>query len=228
MSCSQFQLWIVSDSAEGRRLAAEHAAECDRCAGILSGHLELQEQVASWREASEVPAHLEDRIRGALAGMTLRPLADRRSSEAGAAPRRGRAALWIGLAASFLIGIGLGWLQFSWGPQAPEQTRRLLAASDVEMAREVEHTQERTIAQLEQEVAPILARARNADLAAHEAAVLLEYRNRIASLNVAIDDVRGFVDENPGHPRARTMLQDAYREKTQLLREVLALEERSS
>jgi len=228
MSCGQFQLWVVSNSAEDRRLAEEHAAECDRCAEILRGHLDLQEQVASWREASAAPANLEDRISLALDGLTVRPLADRQSPETGTTPRRGHSVIWIGLAASFLIGIGLGWLQLSWGPQAPEQTRRLLAASDLEVARETEHTQVQTIAQLEKEVAPIFARVRNANLAAHQAAVLLEYRNRIASLNVAIDDVRGFVDENPGHPRARTMLQDAYREKTELLREVLALEERSS
>lgn len=228
MSCREFTVWVVSDDLADRQRAVEHAANCPGCARILSGHQALQDRATFWGQQVRAPEHLEDKIRQAIAevprGATPRPI-ERTRSDPGA---KFRARLWLALAASFLIGIGLGIFKLPVRSEGPQETRLLLAAPDLRIAEAEEKAQIRAILDLEARVDRILARASETELATHQAARLMEYRTRIANLDVTIDDVRGFVDQNPGHPRARTLLMEAYKEKKQILREVLALEERSS
>lgn len=228
MSCREFTVWVVSDDQADRQRAAEHAARCPECAGVLSGHQALQDRAIFWRERAEAPKHLEDRIRQAVveASSGTVPRSLERTSSTGGTKLRAR--LWLALAASFLIGIGLGVFKLPARSEGPQETRHLLAATDLKIAQAEESAQIRAIFDLETRAEVILARANETALATHQAARLMEYRTRIANLDVTIDDVRGFVDQNPGHPRARALLLEAYKEKKQILREVLALEERSS
>lgn len=231
MSCSNFQIWVVSDDLDDRRQAEEHAASCKECAQILSGHEALRGAVAVWVEQDEAPANLEEKVRSRIAEMVRAPVVpipiNTGRLESGSAWTRRRSTLWIALAASFLLGIGLGVFRLPATSQAPTQTRRLLDASALQIAEQEEAAHVKSIAGLEAQVDSILARARDKELASHQAARLMEYGSRIATLDVTIDDVRGFVEQNPGHPRARTMLLDAYKEKRNVLREVIALEEKS-
>jgi len=227
VSCSSFQLWVVSDDREDRRRAEEHAAGCPDCQRILIGQQALRDRMASWIEGQEAPGHLEEKVRVRIAESARRPAV---GSMVAAAPERSKrkSKLWLALAASFLVGIGLGVFKLPAESEAPMETRRLLDATSLEIARQEEAAHERVISVLEEQVAPILARARDKELATHRAARLMEYRTRIATLDGTIEDVRGFVEQNPGHPRARTLLLDAYKEKSEVLREVIAREERSS
>ena len=187
----------------------------------------MQDRVTFWRESAEAPDHLEARIRRALAAVEIdlesRPV-ETMSSESGT---RLRSWLWLALAASFLVGIGLGIFKLPARSEGPQETRVLLAATDLKIAKAEERAQVRVISDLETQADRILDGASESGLATHKAARLMEYRTRIANLDVTIDDVRSFVDQNPGHPRARTLLMEAYKQKKQILREVLALEERS-
>lgn len=227
MSCSSFQHWVVSDDREDRRRAEEHAAVCADCRRVLVGHQALRDQVATWIESQEAPVRLEEAVRIRVAEAARRPVV---GHVVAAPPPRSkrRSRLWIALAASFLLGIGLGVFKLPAESGAPAETRRLLDATSLEIARQEEVAQRRAISQLEEQVAPILAKANDRELASHLAARLMEYRTRIAMLDGTISDVQGFVEQNPGHPRARTMLLDAYKEKKEVLREVIAREERSS
>ena len=227
MSCSSFQLWVVSDDADDRRLAEEHAAVCTECRQILVGQQILRDRVSEWVDVVELPEHLEAGIRESIAEVARRPVVGTRADTSAGKPKA-RSKLWIALAASFLLGIGLGVFKIPAAGDAPQQTRRLLDAGALEIAEEEEAAQRRAISNLEERVEPILAGARDKEVASRKAARLMEFSSRLAALNVAIDDVRGFVQKNPGHPRARTMLLDAYKEKKDVLREVIALEERSS
>lgn len=227
MSCSKFRLWVVADDREDLRSAAEHAEGCPDCRQILMGQQALRDRVSEWIERAQAPEDLEEKVRSRIAEVTRRPVVGIRVTTDSQKPRK-RSKLWIALAASFLLGIGLGVFKLPANSEAPLETRRLLDAGALEIAQQEEAAQKRAISELEEQVAPILARASDKELATHRAARLMEYRTRLATLNVTIDDVRGFVHQNPGHPRARTMLLDAYKEKRQVLREVIALEERSS
>ena len=74
---------------------------------------------------------------------------------------------------------------------------------------------------------PVLAAASNPQTPPQRAAKLFAFRDRLAFLDTTIDDVHGFILDNPGNAGARSLLLSAYQEKTDVLREVLALEERS-
>lgn len=227
MSCSAFQLWVVSDDRDDRLRAEEHAARCPDCQQILVGQQALRDRVATWAETYEAPAHLEDSVRQSIAKSSRRPVVGR-VVVATPEKAKGRSKLWLALAASFVVGIGLGVFKLPASSEAPVETRRLLDATSLEIARQEEAAQRRVISELEEQVAPILARASDKELPTYRAARLMEYRTRIATLDGTIEDVRGFVEQNPGHPRARTLLLDAYKEKREVLRELIAREERSS
>ena len=227
MSCAEFATWVVSDDLEDRQKSVDHAAVCSDCAEILSGQQALQDRVTFWRESAAAPDHLEDRIRRALVAVEADPEARpvrAMSSESGTSLR---SRLWLALAASFLVGIGLGIFKLPARSEGPQETKVLLAATDLKIAKAEERSQVRVISDLEVQADRILDGASETGLATHQAARLMEYRTRIDNLDVTIDDVRSFVDQNPGHPRARTLLMEAYKQKKQILREVLALEERS-
>ncbi|MGB3563390.1 MAG: hypothetical protein WBH85_15750 [Thermoanaerobaculia bacterium] len=228
MSCGQFDLWIVSDDPADRERALIHAADCPRCGEIASGQERLAGVAETWREAVEAPAKLEDRIRLALGGAIAEPDIIPEVTDAVEESESGRwSLLWAALAASFLVGAAIGLFQFRLAPNAPEEARNLLVADQLEAAREVEREQVRAITTLERAVAPVLARARDPQLTSRRASRLFEYSDRLAFLDSTIADAQSFVSQNPGHAGARNVLLAAYRDKTDVLREVLALEERS-
>ena len=70
----------------------------------------------------------------------------------------------------------------------------------------------------------MLARAGDPALPPREAQLLLSYRDRLRFLDRTVAEVDGFLAQNPNHAQARTVLLAAYVEKTEVLREVLALE----
>ena len=228
MSCGQFDLWIVSDDPADRERALIHAAGCPRCGEIARGQEWLAGEAEGWREDVEAPAELEDRIRLALGGALAEPDIVAEVTAGGEESESGRwSLLWGALAASFLVGAAIGLFQFRLAPSAPEEARTLLVADQLDAAREVEREQVRAIATLERKVAPVLARAREPQITSRRASRLFEFRDRLAFLDSTIADAQSFVSQNPGHAGARNVLLDAYREKTDVLREVLALEERS-
>lgn len=228
MSCGQFDLWIVSDDPADRERALIHAAGCPRCGEIASGQEWLAGEAESWREGVEAPVELEDQIRLALGGALAEPDIVAEVTDDEETPAPGRWSLvWGALAASFLVGAAIGLFQFRLAPSAPDEARTLLVADQLDAAREVEREQLKAIATLEQRVAPVLARAREPEITSRRASRLFEYRDRLAFLDSTIADAKSFVGRNPGHAGARNVLLDAYREKTDVLREVLALEERS-
>lgn len=227
MSCQMFEVRVVSDDAEERRWAEEHAVDCARCRAVLEGHLLVRDRVADWARQTEAPPELEARVRRSFRAAVRTP-AVASAPPAGARSQRRRSPLWIALAASFLLGIGLVFFQLPGNAEAPSQTKRLLDADALEIAKMEEAAKQREISELERRAAPILQRATDTGLASHRAAWLMETRTRIATLDGTIADVEDFVARNPGHARARTMLLDAYREKQEVLREVIAREERSS
>ncbi len=224
MSCAQFAFWIVSDDPADRKRAEGHAAGCPKCAGIMQGHRWLADQTAVWRASDAAPPGLEKRIRVALGTELDHP------GRASDVPRSGLqrwSLLWGALAASFLVGAVLGLFQFRLAPRAPEQAERLLVADALKAAEAHERDETRKVARLEAAAAPVLARAQDSSLASHKAARLFQYRDRLAFLDATIADVQSFVARNPGHVGARNVLLAAYRDKSTVLREIVALEETS-
>lgn len=226
MSCDRFEEWVVSDDPAERQQAERHAAACERCAAILTGQIELRRQVEEWAVAQEPPERLQSEVRAAV-GQALAE-GDVVAFSGHAASRKWRpVVLWGSLAASLVIGAGLAFVGFGAGEAVPESAERLLVAealSDVETA---ERQHARAIEQLERAAAPVLAAAADPQTPPQRAAKLFAFRDRLAFLDATIDDVHGFIQDNPGNAGARSLLLSAYQEKTDVLREVLALEERS-
>ena len=132
---------------------------------------------------------------------------------------------WMALAAALLLAVGLGmWVGFR-PSSGPTQARDLLVVNALAEARRAERQHARAIASLERAAETRLARAEDPAVPAAEAALLLAYRDRIASLESTIEEVREYLSNNPGHAGARTVLLAAYRDKTEVLREILALGE---
>ncbi len=225
MSCAEFELLIVSDDPADRERAARHALECELCAATLAAHDRLSERAFEWREAVRAPRGLERRVRRALAEEPV-PLIQRQEAETAAAGSWRRWRMPAALAASLLVGLALGWLPFRSEP-APELAGRLLVVEALEEAKAAEREHARAIARLEQAAAPLLGRARDPETRSADARRLLAYADRLAFLDSTIAEVAAFVDENPGHSHSRVTLLAAYKEKTEILREVLALGETS-
>jgi len=223
MNCAEFERRIVSDDPLEQGAAEAHARTCQRCAEILAGQRQLSIGVRDWQASVEAPAGLEKRVLEVLR---------RKESEArvrpfgGSKPRPMGPWVWA-VAASLVLGLGLAWLLLQVSPRAPQTANRLLIEEALALAESAERDHARAIAKLEVAAAPVLARADDLELQAHEAARLMEYRDRLAYLDATIEEIRGYVGGNPGQARTRTLLLAAYKEKTDVLREVLALEERS-
>ncbi|HKY31418.1 MAG TPA: hypothetical protein VJV23_02695, partial [Candidatus Polarisedimenticolia bacterium] len=121
-------------------------------------------------------------------------------------------------AAALLVVAGAGIASLPWGGgEAGGEVERALA--DAEAART---GYAEAIARLEAEAGAVLGRASDPDLSPDRAAVLLAYRGRLAHLDAVIADVEGFLQANPGHSGGHMVLLAAYKEKTEVLREVLA------
>lgn len=223
MSCAKFELWIVSDDPLEQSAAVDHARTCERCGSILVGQRQLSDGIRKWHDSVEAPPGLEKRV-----VETLRY----RASDAKVEPITGAESRTIGprvwaVAASLLLGIGLVWLLHQVAPRAPQTANRLLVEEALAVAESAEKEHAKAIARLEVAADPILASVENLELQAHQAARLMAYRDRLAYLDATIEEIQSYVAGNPGQARGRTLLLAAYKEKTEVLREVLALEERS-
>jgi hypothetical protein len=208
---------------------------------------QLGEQIDAWKRAAPAPPpELEARIRGAVAA----ELASRSHTEPAPTPRArtlppvdaprlrpaGRTAAWarrtaghvpvrwaaaaalvLVAAAALTLGGVLPWNR----AHAP---RHILLADALHAAERAERDHAAAIAQLEVAALPILARADDPQLPPAQVAKLLSYRDRLRAVDSAIAEIHGILEQNAGHAGARTYLLAAYMDKTQLLRDVLALQ----
>lgn len=216
--CRDFELWLASDEPEDRARARRHALTCAQCRTVFDAQRRLDERVTAWAAEVEPRPELEERVRTAVRRRLGAP--DTRARMARIERRRRFA-----LAAALVLAVGMGmWAGFrpSFGPTSAQD---LLVADALAEARRAERRHAKAIASLEGAAEATLARAGDPDVPAAEAARLLAYRDRIASLESTIQEVREYLRENPAHSGARTVLLAAYRDKTEVLREVLALGE---
>jgi hypothetical protein len=212
MDCREFELALVGDDDHARQQAARHAADCPRCAALLSADTELLERVAAWRDSfPAAPRGADRRVQSMLLARGL--LDDPAAVRPGG---RTRATLWVALAAAVL---GVVLLLPTWTHQGEEDS---LEAALLRVER-AEREYAGAIATLERRADRVLARADDPTLDARDAALLLRYRDRLSHLDSAIAEVRAFLDEHPGHARGHTVLLAAYEEKKLLLREIVEL-----
>jgi hypothetical protein len=203
MNCSEFELAWVSDDESERSDAEAHAATCPRCAEIVREDRELLEQAAGWKNAATaLPAGLERRIADRLA--VERPTTRRRP-------------VWLWAAAAAIVITGIMLVGRSFLP-THDASPHEVAIAEVEAAKE---SYARAIAQLERQAEDVLARSADPAVSSRDAALLLNYRDRLTHLDSVIAEVQAFLDENPGHKNGHTVLLAAYREKDELLREIL-------
>jgi hypothetical protein len=225
--CRECALRSVSDDPQDLAWAQAHAAECPECGARLAAQTELERAVESWRAASpEPPASLEARILGSVRAAELappvrfRPRSERQSRSVGVS----RFATWLAAAAGLILSAGLLLRSEIFRDVVTPPSGPLLVERALRDAEAAEAAHARAIAQLELAAAPLLARVGDPALPPREAALLLSYRDRLRFLDRTVAEVGGFLAENPSHAKARTVLLAAYFEKTEVLREVLALE----
>ena len=135
-----------------------------------------------------------------------------------------RFATWLAAAAGLILSAGLLLRSEIFRDAVTPPSGPLLVERALRDAEAAEAAHARAIAQLELAAAPMLARVGDPALPPREAALLLSYRDRLRFLDRTVAEVGGFLAENPSHAKARTVLLAAYFEKTEVLREVLALE----
>jgi hypothetical protein len=136
--------------------------------------------------------------------------------------------VWAGagaLAAMLAIGSMLTIRATFFIPAAPQQAERLLVADALRDAEAAEREHARAIARLEEIAGPILAKADDPELSGTRAARLMALGNRLRFLDQTIAEINDFLEQNTGHPGARTTLLAAYTEKTDVLRDVIAFDE---
>jgi hypothetical protein len=219
MNCERFQQALLEDEPVDRGEMQRHAADCPGCADALEERRELERSVEAWKAAAPAPApELEARIAAAIEreqeAARVVPLVAARERRT----RRGARA-WTRVAAAAVLLIGAAalfpYLYGLAGRTPLERALRQAEASQTEYAE--------AIARLELEARPVLQRAGDPELPAEQAAVLLAYRDRLAHLDAVIDEVQGYLNENPGHAGGHTVLLAAYREKDEVLQEVIRL-----
>ena len=250
MTCSEFDLLIVSDDPEAAAALHDHASGCPRCAEILAGQAELLRETEAWKESTPAPPpQLEERILQAVARQARAPRHEHELDQAhgheqapGQEPAhapspertltpgrllwfpRQRSYAWGALAAALILSALVVVRAVPW-TQAPEEANRLLVVEALKDAVRAERAHARAIARLELAAAPILAQAEDPSLTASRAAVLLAYRDRLAFLDSTIAEIEGFLENNNSHSGGRTVLLAAYTEKTEVLSQIIALEE---
>ena len=211
--CREFERLLASDDADELGQARRHALECVACRPIYDAQQRLVRRVEETDWTLQPPSGLEDRVRAEV----------RRRLDAQPRPAQGRR--WIALAAGLLLAVSAGiWIGLRPGA-GPTQASNLLVVEALVDARRAERQHARAIASLERSVESRLARADDPALPASEAALLLAYRDRLASLESTIQEISEYLRDNPAHPGARTVLLAAYRDKTEVLREIIALGE---
>jgi hypothetical protein len=221
MNCEELHQLSVSDEPADQDALVRHASGCAQCATLLQTNRRLAAEVEAWRAASPAPPHhLEERILAAARGSATSSVAafPTRPAVAKPASRPGR---WRWALASAAV---LGSMVFALAlvQQLGPSDRGLPQA--VREVRKAERAYTRAIAALEQQAATSLARMDDPGLAGEQAVILLTYRDRLANLDAVIAEVQGFLGENPGHSGGHTVLLAAYKEKSEVLQEVIDLQ----
>jgi len=208
---------------------------------------ELQGLVDEWKASTPAPpAHLEDRILRAvraareedqLGGADSKrrtPAGERDNDHRGAEiipwhrPAAWPRPVWAAagaLAALLVVGSVLTVRAAFFIPVAPQQAERLLVVDALRDAEAAEREHALAIARLEEITRPILAKADDPEFPAADAARLMALGNQLRFLDSTIAEVNDFLQNNPGHPAARTTLLTAYSQKTDVLRDVIAFDE---
>ena len=219
MNCERFQQALLEDNPPGRGEMERHAATCPACADSLEHRRELERSIETWKTSAPAPApDLEARIAVAIEreqdAARVVPLAGERARRA----RRGlRLWTWVAAAAVLLIGAA------TLFPYLLDLARRTPLERALRQAEASQTEYAQAIARLELEATPVLQRAGDPAVPAEEAAVLLAYRDHLAHLDAVIAEVEGFLNRNPGHAGGHTVLLAAYREKDEVLQEVIRL-----
>lgn len=214
MSCRRWRDAFVSDEPALREALVDHASACPSCAATLADHDAVREAAAAWRAVDVMaPAGLESRIAGSIARATLDAAGPPPPPRSLVIPVRTLAALAAGLLILAGALVTLRW------------TSVLSPAGDLPRAvLEVEQAQReyaRRIAALQAEAAPLVASAGDPGTDPHRASILMAYRGRLSELDAVITEVESFLDEHPGHTGGHTVLLAAYREKAQVLEQLL-------
>jgi len=225
VNCADYRLSAVSDDPQERARAAAHAASCAACGAIARADAALLAAAREWRDAAPAPSPaLERRIRDlAASGGAVRAV---RAARPSSVRWRARSTRWIAAAAVIVLAFAGLWLVA--GRRPAEGPARLLLADAIEDAERAERAHAAAIARLSAAASPILARANDPGVPAREAARLLAWRDRLASLDRTIREIEEFVAENNGNAAARAALLAAYRDKTDVLRAVLTHAEADS
>ena len=218
MDCREFELAWVSDDRDERQAAQRHADECPGCAETVRADRELLDAVVHWKESAQGPSdRLGRRIAAALAEDGLIESDPARPTRIRVARKRTTTWAWGATAAVVMLGMAL-LIQRPW-----LETEEGTYADAVRQVEQAQHDYARAIAGLEQRAGDVLARAGDPALDSRDAAMLLNYRDRLTHLDSVIAEVQSFLDEHPGHSRGHTVLLAAYEEKDTLLREILEL-----
>lgn len=223
--CRRYRRLAVSDAPDERARFEDHAARCPACLALRDQDAQLLDAARAWRESSPPPpAELEAAILAAVKREMRAPAEIRTMPRPGGfeAPAHRRPALrhaWA-LAAVLIVIVGA---VVSWRAGLLP----LGSGGDLERALEaVERTQvdyARAIAELETAARDVFVAARQPGFDARRAGILRAYAERLQHLDDVIAEVSGFLEQNPGHSGGHTVLLAAYKEKSEVLREVLAL-----
>jgi hypothetical protein len=223
MNCEQFRQALVEDEPARLRECEDHAARCAACAEVWKEDRRILEEAAAWRREIPAPApSLEERIATAIS----REVRGRAGRPRWSWPRLLEAPLWqwgaLAAAAAVVVAVLAlhQLLPIPWEGPARETS----LASLLREIEEAERSHITALARLDREAARILERADDPGLPAEEAALLLAYGDRLKHLDAVIAEVRGFLEQNPGHSGGHKVLIAAYREKSDVLQEVLNLQ----
>jgi hypothetical protein len=183
---------------------------------------EIQEQAQKWgQEDAPLRPEFRDAVLQALESAPRRS-GDVRRFEASTAAER---TPWLRAAAAafLLVATGAGGFFVKSNTQtAPSETGgSLIAAAGLDEVRAAEKQYAEAISRLETSAGPILAAATDPTTPPREAALLAGYRNRLRSVDRAIENLRFHLEANPYHAKTRAALLKTYGEKSQLLNEVL-------
>lgn len=188
-----------------------HCTRCADCEAVRAEALSLRESALRWREQTPgPPADLRDRIAQRLGEVDVPGSQTQRDLP----PRRLR---WVAAAAAVIVLVGafLTWFAAPTREEGPEA-----ALADAEAARDAYM---KAIARLARQADAVLVRAEDPDTPPRRAAVLIGYRDRLSYLDEVIGEVDRFLREHPGHAGGHTVLLAAYKEKTEVLEQVLDL-----
>ena len=208
LSCREVRSALLEQPPWDSRVE-RHTDSCAGCRELLERDLRVLEAASAWRdEGPAPPVALRARIESRL------------SSESDAASRpvasRGRL-LWLGAAAAILV-LSMGLAVRTLAPAGDGLEAALTRVAEAQK----EYVE--AIAGLEREASAVLARAGDPGTSPRQAAILIGYRDRLAHLDSVIAEVDGFLTDNAGHSGGHTVLLAAYKEKSEVLQEVLDLE----